>query len=266
MRHKSYLLIISFFLLSSYSFGRAQSFSDLFQSESTSSYHSKKIELLPKKEPEKISSPVPIISISTTSTLNLTTRETSKKIKFTKATLESISDSACAKYLSNNKESEDYFLDIPTSGLGSYVPPNLQKIPNTYLVASKKTICLQKKAKTPLINLIEKAKKDNLTIKVLSGFRTHDHQKKLFKRFDKTTLDITSITKPGFSEHQLGLAVDIGGASTKYNISSSLYRTSPEYIWLLENAPQFGFEQSYKEGSVAQSGIIAEPWHWKYIK
>jgi LAS superfamily LD-carboxypeptidase LdcB len=43
------------------------------------------------------------------------------------------------------------------------------------------------------------------------------------------------------------------------------FETLPEYQWLLQNASQYGFEQSYTEGNSQRSGFPAEAWHWKYI-
>ena len=58
---------------------------------------------------------------------------------------------------------------------------------------------------------------------------------------------------PGTSEHELGLAVDINGAS--YDL----------YIWLQQNSWRYGFIQRYPEDKTAITGISHEPWHYRYV-
>lgn len=61
-----------------------------------------------------------------------------------------------------------------------------------------------------------------------------------------------SVAKPGHSEHQTGLAVDIMG-------------DQPMYDWLAEHCWDYGFILRYPEGKFASTGIIYEPWHFRYV-
>lgn len=68
----------------------------------------------------------------------------------------------------------------------------------------------------------------------------------------------TEILPPGCSEHNLGLAMDISGTEESF-------RDTEEYKWLCENAHTYGFIERYPEGTQEITGVIAEPWHWRFI-
>lgn len=63
---------------------------------------------------------------------------------------------------------------------------------------------------------------------------------------------------PGTSEHQLGIAVDINADTTK---SSS----DDVYSWLAENAHKYGFIKRYPSDKTDITGVINEPWHYRYV-
>lgn len=95
----------------------------------------------------------------------------------------------------------------------------------------------------------------------ISAFRSAEYQQRLWDlgRCD----DGTFCAKPGFSEHQLGLAVDFFDAT-----SETEYLTNPRYKafyeWMKKNAHKYGWTQSYKHG-VDVDGYEVEPWHWRYV-
>lgn len=93
-------------------------------------------------------------------------------------------------------------------------------------------------------------------ISLRSGYRAYDTQKELFARIgDKGT-----VTPPGVSEHQTGLAADI-------DINGRLMRQSDRtYQCFEENAFRFGFILSYPPGNRYLPGADTyEPWHWRYV-
>ena len=71
----------------------------------------------------------------------------------------------------------------------------------------------------------------------------------------------TYSARPGYSEHQTGLAVDVKVGSC----ALSCFNGSSQYVWLRENAATFGFIQRYPEGLTSITGYTAEPWHWRYV-
>ena len=110
---------------------------------------------------------------------------------------------------------------------------------------------------------------------VVSSYRTHEYQTNSFNRKVKTYLDrgmtqsqaekeaATIIAKPGTSEHQLGLAVDI--IDTRLWELEEKQETLPAQKWLMEHAWEFGFVLRYPKGKIDQTGIIYEPWHYRYV-
>ncbi len=73
-----------------------------------------------------------------------------------------------------------------------------------------------------------------------------------------------STAKPGQSEHQTGLAVDISPVSRECYIETCFSET-PEGIWLAENSYKYGFILRYPSGKEAITGYEYEPWHFRYV-
>ena len=70
----------------------------------------------------------------------------------------------------------------------------------------------------------------------------------------------TYSARPGFSEHQTGLALDINTASR-----SAHFETTATYRWLIENCWRYGFILRYPTAKTETTGIIYEPWHYRYV-
>ena len=68
----------------------------------------------------------------------------------------------------------------------------------------------------------------------------------------------TEILPAGCSEHNLGYAVDIIGTDDSFKETAA-------YEWLCENAYKYGFIERYPEGAQDITGVIAEPWHWRFV-
>ena len=100
-----------------------------------------------------------------------------------------------------------------------------------------------------------------------SGYRTYDYQKGLFDRYvEKDGYDnaVMYSAKPRHSEHETGLAFDIGGADQAYWLEET-FEDTEEGIWLRENAHRFGYILRYPKGKTHITGYIYEPWHFRYI-
>lgn len=101
----------------------------------------------------------------------------------------------------------------------------------------------------------------NLPLKVTSAYRSFSEQQQLYTNGtsgDPNGSDV--IAKPGYSEHQLGLALDIGAANTLSGFGST-----PQSAWLQSNAYKYGFALSYPSGKESITGYTYEPWHYRYI-
>jgi poly-gamma-glutamate synthesis protein (capsule biosynthesis protein) len=146
----------------------------------------------------------------------------------------------------------------------TYIPSKLRPL-NTE--SSTKSICLKKEARDAFELLTKDAKEDGYTIKASSGYRGYEYQKTLFtnaiKNSNKNTS--TSIAKAGYSEHQLGTAIDITGKSVNFSSANNSFMNSVESVWLEENAYKYGFIMSYPKGKEKITGYMHEPWHYRYV-
>lgn len=108
-----------------------------------------------------------------------------------------------------------------------------------------------------------------------SAYRTHEYQQQLFeKQFRKQqAAGLTGeaaeqaagqvVAVPGTSEHELGLAADI--CSIAYQLLDEGQEQTPEYQWLAAHCAEYGFILRYPPDSTEQTGIIYEPWHFRYV-
>lgn len=71
------------------------------------------------------------------------------------------------------------------------------------------------------------------------------------------------VAPPGTSEHNLGLAVDFGSSTNEY--CDETFARTPEGKWLAKNAWQYGFILRYPQGKEKLTGIVFEPWHYRYV-
>ena len=80
---------------------------------------------------------------------------------------------------------------------------------------------------------------------------------------DAPTLAATTVALPGTSEHQLGLAVDI--LDTNYPYLDEYQQYTGAQQWLMEHSWEYGFILRYPNGTSEITGIIFEPWHYRYV-
>ena len=96
---------------------------------------------------------------------------------------------------------------------------------------------------------------------LLSGFRSYNDQKYLFNSYvakDGEALASTYSARPGQSEHQTGLAFDVGQISDNFGNTAA-------GIWLKENCHKYGFIIRYLKGKESITGYKYEPWHIRYV-
>ncbi len=124
----------------------------------------------------------------------------------------------------------------------TYIPPNLvvPNIPFSFTEYLPKKLMRQDAAQA-LEQLFAKAKKDNISLLGVSGYRSYDTQAAILERRIKESPTANQfIARPGESEHQTGLAIDLTSPSVNYRLVQSFGETK-EGKWLKENAPNFGF-------------------------
>lgn len=124
---------------------------------------------------------------------------------------------------------------------------------------------LRTEAATNLQQLLTAAKNEGLTINPLSGYRSYTTQQSVYanevRTYGQTTAD-TQSARPGTSEHQTGLAIDLGGGGCGIE---DCFGDTTEGKWLADNAYKFGFIIRYPEGKQSITGYRYEPWHVRYV-
>ena len=108
-----------------------------------------------------------------------------------------------------------------------------------------------------------------LPIVARSAYRSYQTQRELYDRnvanMGQEWADMWN-ARPGHSEHQLGLAIDVlQSGQSGVSLGAAGFEQTPQYAWLLENAHGFGFILSYPEAYTHVTGYAFEPWHWRYV-
>jgi LAS superfamily LD-carboxypeptidase LdcB len=147
-----------------------------------------------------------------------------------------------------------------------YVPKNLVT-PKVAYAGRLKDIQMREEAASALEKLFAQAQKEGIKIFAISGYRSYEYQKTIFTsnaaRYGETKANSFS-ARPGQSEHQTGLAMDVSCAAEKYQLEETFGKTL-EGKWLIDNAIKYGFIIRYPEGKEESTGYIYEPWHIRYV-
>jgi len=126
---------------------------------------------------------------------------------------------------------------------------------------------LQPEAAAALEAMFLAAKTEGLELVAVSGYRSYGKQKTIYtrsvERNGQQKADRMS-ARPGASEHQLGLAMDLSCASLDHDLTSKFAR-KPEGKWVAEHCAAFGFVLRYKAEWTDATGYQGEPWHIRYV-
>ena len=150
----------------------------------------------------------------------------------------------------------------------TYSPTDLV-IPNVPLrsAAGDSEMRLRKEAAAALEALVAAAKQEQISLLLASGYRSYQLQVAVYnanvQKYGQAGADKQS-ARPGTSEHQTGLAADIGAASRKCEIEQC-FGDLPEGKWLAANAYKYGYIMRYPENKEAATGYEYEPWHYRYV-
>ncbi len=143
-----------------------------------------------------------------------------------------------------------------------YYPSDLV-IPNVSSI--KEEMYLREEAAHSLEEMFEYAEKEEINLLLISAFRSYDYQENLYKKNIANDANANRYSaKPGESEHQTGLAVDLSSASMNC-LLEECFESTKEGVWLNENAHLFGFILRYPKEKEPITGYIFEPWHFRYI-
>lgn len=180
-------------------------------------------------------------------------------------------------YMNPTGDKRDAFLIIAnTKNLldASYVPDDLMDVKYTSSARSTQQLRLYAaKALEALFKEMHAYEYYNMA--VYSGYRSYSYQDVLFTQYTTNEMAadpsltreqaeakvLTYSTRPGTSEHQTGLAVDMDTMGT----FSTDFAYTEEYAWLQENAWKFGFILRFPENKTDITTIQFEPWHYRYV-
>jgi len=149
-----------------------------------------------------------------------------------------------------------------------YAPSDLVA-PNAKLRlnAREQEMLMRQEVATALEGLFAGAKKANLDLMVASAYRPYNMQQNLYSRYVTQQGQIAADTqsaRPGFSEHQTGLAVDVEPADQNCEVDTC-FADTPEGKWVAANAYKYGFTLRYHQGQDDVTGYMYEPWHLRYV-
>lgn len=120
---------------------------------------------------------------------------------------------------------------------------------------------LDSEAESAFNTLSEAAANQGLDIYLSSGFRSYETQARIYgsyvDSYGKESADTFS-ARPGYSEHQTGLAIDV-------NTIDDSFAGTPEAEWLANHAHEYGFIIRYPKGKESITGYKYEPWHIRYL-
>lgn len=126
-----------------------------------------------------------------------------------------------------------------------------------------------------LLDMIQAAKDDGVTLAICSPYRDLQYQEMLFGRkitkymkrglsyMEAYQLASQAVTVPNASEHQIGLALDI--VTDTYVALNEGFADTAAGKWLAENSCKYGFILRYPKGKEDITGIEYEPWHFRYV-
>lgn len=142
----------------------------------------------------------------------------------------------------------------------NYIPENLVKIDSKYGVSQYLNNTVYEK----YIEMWNTAYNEGLSLYINSPYRSYSVQNTLYNNYgarDGYALADTYSARPGFSEHQTGLAFDVTSKSTNFDT----FAYSNEYEWLQDNAYKYGFILRYPKGKEYITGYQYESWHYRYV-
>lgn len=190
--------------------------------------------------------------------------------KFTLDDFYSINAIKNSEAISNDKtEKDEWYLLLVNK---THPVPDDYEVKLTTLKGSMKC---DERVLEPLGNMLDAANKDNVNIYVCSPYRDFQRQEMLFLRqinrymsSGKSYLEAYKIASrdvivPGCSEHQLGIAFDI--VSADHAVLDARFGNTEGGKWLKEHCAEYGFILRYPLGKENITGIVYEPWHFRYV-
>ena len=171
--------------------------------------------------------------------------------------LETYKNTFKAKNLNTNKilVNKYYYLEE------DYEPDNLETISKRFALEGMEMVS---EAKNAFEDMAKDAEKEGLSIIAMSCYRSYNYQVKIYNQYVKADgqekVDTYS-GRPGHSEHQTGLAVDVYNGKVNY----TKFESTKEFEWMNEHAYKYGFILRFPKDKENETGYMYESWHYRYV-
>lgn len=166
--------------------------------------------------------------------------------------------------------------------LALFVVNENNPLPDSYTIETKtvyKHCELDIRCADYAIAMIKAALDDGIELNVTSGYRSIEKQRKNIEFYiekymseglsyeEAETLTYSQVAKPGCSEHNAGVAMDIVTQNwfLYYTELTEDFQYTDEFRWLQDNSWKYGFIMSFPEGKEDITGFLYEPWHYRFV-
>lgn len=146
---------------------------------------------------------------------------------------------------------------------GEYAPDDLVNISIKYYYGEAKKI--RSEVYEAFKRMWEDAYKEGIYLIIVSAYRDYESQVRVYNDYQEskgTTYADSIAARPGYSEHQTGLSLDI---YSKDSTVASTFKNSKAYAWLIDNSYKYGFILRYPDGKKKITGFNYESWHYRYL-
>ncbi len=148
-----------------------------------------------------------------------------------------------------------------------YKPDDLKQMEYFVKDRSEVTRYMRAVAADAFADLVNGAASDGIVLKMTTAYRSYSFQKMLFDNYAQKEGEVAAnqySARPGQSEHQTGLAVDISSPSVDYQLTEE-YGNTLEGKWLANHCYEYGFILRFPNGKEDITGYQYEPWHIRYV-
>lgn len=146
-----------------------------------------------------------------------------------------------------------------------YAPDDLVNVPQTYSWGELGSQRVREVAYNAFLDMWHAAEQEGYYLMINSSYRSYQDQEAVYNNYKSSSgqkYADSIAARPGSSEHQTGLAIDI---FSKTNTNRNSFTDSPEAKWLEDNAHKYGFILRYPEDKVDITGYNYESWHYRYV-
>lgn len=150
----------------------------------------------------------------------------------------------------------------PTYVEGILIASKQYPLPSTYAPGESK------EARAAFEEMAAEAKLSGYDLVAFSTYRSFDYQTTLYEKYvsnDGQEAADRYSARPGYSEHQTGLAFDIGEQHFEQHFARESFGETEAGKWVAANAHKYGFIMRYPNGKEKITGYMYEPWHFRYV-